>query len=274
MQVKRLTFVFVIVFVLFLSLTTAKAQTAVNYRFLEVLDTAEKPVVDAKVETFGTGGSPLSIQQTDEDGTIKKLPVYYGDYNTSSLKVSKPGYLTYEDKGLFDRYSILLKGENPQYDPDAPIKIELLEMPATSAEREAVEVEQQKRELLLATKQGDAATVRRLLQTGVDANTTDVNGIPAILWAVTKGDVETIKALLAEGADVRSQYKPGRKALLYYLHYTYKGAINDELVRALLEAGADVNAADKNGTTALMLAKQIGDTKIIELLESAGAQHK
>ena len=43
-------------------------------------------------------------------------------------------------------------------------------------------------------------------------------------------------------------------------------------VKTLLAAGADVNVKDKNGKTALKLAKEAGNTKIVELLKQAGAK--
>jgi hypothetical protein len=272
-RVNRSTFAFVVVSLLFLSQGEAQAQTAVSYRFLEVVDTAGKPVADATVEPISSYSSPL---KTDENGVVARIPVYQGDYNTTGLKVSKPGYYTYEDRHLFShRHDILLQGEKPLYDPRERIKIELLKMPATSAERQTVEAEQRRLELLTASKHGDAATVRRLLHDGVKANAKDVHGIPAILWAITSGDAKTVQALLASKADVRSKNKPGRKALLYYLRYAIvNGQHNEALVRSLVKAGADVNAAESDGATVLMFAKQIGDAKIIKLLEKAGARSK
>ena len=134
-------------------------------------------------------------------------------------------------------------------------------------------MEQRKRELLLATKLGAAATVKGLLQGGVDANSADVNGISALLWAATSGDAETIKALLGAGAVVRNTGKPGPKVLLYYLYYgvEYKRVIDEEVVQGLVKAGADINAVDINGTTPLMLATQSGNAGIVKHLESAGA---
>ena len=284
MRIDRYAFAFVALCVLFLSSSKVKAQLPVSYRFLEVLDADRKPVADARVET-----SDRSVLQTDENGAIKRFPFYGGVYNPRDVKVSKQGYVTYEEKDfvVFYRYGsrmirngeprsdllgTLLKGESYQFEGSPPIKIELLKMPATTAERQRFEVRLQEQELLKAAKQGDAATVRRLLQTGVSANTTDVYGIPVILLAVSTGDAETINALLAAGADVRSKDKAGRKALLYYLNFTDKPRISDSLVRRLIEAGADVNAKRYDGVTALDLAKEDGDEKIIKLLESAASK--
>ena len=186
MRINRYAFVFAALSVLSLFLTVVKAQTAVDYRFLEVLDADRKPVADARVETNVREGGVL---QTDEKGAIKEFHLYMGDYNTRDIKVSKLGYLTYEEKGFFtfywgfddksERYDVMLKGESPQlqYDRRAPIKIELLKMPTTSAERKKFEVKRQEQELLKAAKHGDAATAQSLLRTGVSANATDVYGI-------------------------------------------------------------------------------------------------
>jgi hypothetical protein len=259
-----------------------------------VLDADRKPVADARVET-NVGGS---VGQTDEKGAIKDFKVYFGDYNTLDVKVSKPGYFTYDEQGFFvfhrrsgprirpgdrhlflpgprsDLYGTLLKGESYDVDRSPPIKIELLKLPATTAERTSFEIRRREQELLKAAKQGDATTTQRLLRTGVSANTTDVYGLPVVLLAVATGDAETINALLAAGADVRSKDKAGRKALLYYVNFTNKLRISDALVRSLIEAGADVNAKRFDGVTALDLAKEDGDEQIIKLLERAASKPK
>jgi hypothetical protein len=219
-----------------------------------------------------------SSQKTDQNGTVRQIPFYSGDFRTTGFKVSKPGYLTYEASGSLSdslgKYWVLLNAEIPQYDPKK-IKIVLLKIPSNEAERKALEAEQRREELLLAIKRRDFAMVQKLLRDGASANTTDVNGIPAILWAAASGDVKTINALLAAGADVRDKSKSGRRPLLYYLQavaccgYT----VDLELVQRLIKAGADVNASSKyDGETVLSLAKRSGDTKIIKLLESAGAR--
>jgi hypothetical protein len=265
--------------ILFLPATTAKAQGFVSYRFLEVVDTAGQPVPNATVETEHTrrfGNNPL---QTDEKGTVKAVPVYHGDFNTSSLKVSKSGYLTHQDtyESFPDyRHEYVLTELIPQYEANGPIKIKLLNLPATPAESKAVEIEQQKHEFVLAAKMGDTTRIRSLLQAGVEAQLTDSNGIPAVIWAVTSMNLETINVLLENGADL-SKSKPGRNALLYYLNFWSQiidAKINEEIVEKLLRAGADVNATDISGTTPLKLAKQAGNENLIKQLESAGAQDK
>ena len=271
MRATRNIFVFVTLpfCVIFLSLTSANAQTAVNYRFLEVIDMAGKPVADAKVETVGSGGN--RPYQTDEKGTVSKLPFYYGDFHTTGFKVSKPGYVTHEESIPPDDhlYSKLLYGEVPQYD-SKNLKVVLLKLPVTERERKAFEAEQRKRELLRAVRWGDPAMVEKLLEDGASATATDVRGIPAILWAVAIGDKRKIEALLNAGADVRDKKRSGRKALLYYM-YNLKHEYDEEVMRALIKRGADVNAVDEDETI-LSLAKRYSNARIVKLLEDAGAR--
>ncbi|HEV7473730.1 MAG TPA: ankyrin repeat domain-containing protein [Pyrinomonadaceae bacterium] len=238
----RFSRIFVMLFALFLPIA-AQAQTATNYRFLEVVDSDGKPVANARVET------DHSDQKTDENGVVKQVPFSMGDFNTSKLTVSKPGYFSYEVNEAFfsGRYGCLLEGENTQYyDRSASIRVELLKIPVSAAEREAVDEEQRKRDLLMAARRGDGATVRRLLEAGVNSRTTDGQGLPAILWAVAGGNAESIEGLLAAGAD------PGPRALQYYL--CSASALSEEVVRALLKAVPDVNSTDDRGRTALMWA--------------------
>lgn len=256
---------------LFLSAATAYAQTAVNYHFLEVSDAKGQPVADAKVESIGW--SPISATQTDARGHAD-APIYYGDYNTQLVKVSKPGYLPYEVAEIFDRigYRELVDNEIPGYDQKTPIKIVLVKIPVNAAEREAVEAERLRRELLQAVKAGDVAAAGNLLRARVSPDAANFDGIPAVLFAAVKGNGEMVKGLLAAGADVRNKSRPGRKALLYYIRSVEPKVIDLETVRRLIEAGADVNAADKYGETVLVRAERFENPELIKLLGKAGAR--
>jgi hypothetical protein len=112
MPIKGLPFVLVFLLLL-VSSGRARAQTAVDYRFLELLDDLGRPVADASVVTN------MSKQQSDQNGTVKDVPVYYGDYNTTGFKISKPGFFSVEGTELLrppgdDAY--LLHSEYPQRD--------------------------------------------------------------------------------------------------------------------------------------------------------------
>jgi hypothetical protein len=246
----------------------------VNYRFLEVLDDTGKPVADAKVEPIGDG----ETVQTDKNGTAR-FGVSYGDFNTRGLKVSKPGYFNYEDVALFRYpYGRVLGGELPESSREAPIRIALLRTTADEPDRKAIETRQRGRELIQAVKNRDAASVEKLLNSGVSPDTTDDHRIAAIVWAAANGDLSTIKALLAAGVDVRDKTKSGSRALLYYLYCgealfaNGQDLLNYNLIETLLNAGIDVNAANRHHQSALSIAKGSGNTKLIKLIESAGAR--
>lgn len=274
MQTTRRVFTFALFLsALFLSSAKANAQTAVDYRFLEVLDVKGKPLADAKVESLGSS-YVMDTKRTDKRGQVAQVPVYSGDYTTIAFKVSKPGYLPYEVNELFERrrYGVLFEDTLSDYDDKTPIRVVLLKVPAGTRERKAFDAEQLRREMLLSIKRGDAATVERLLRAGVSPDAADFNGIPAILWASVKADGRIIKALLATGADVRNKDRPEHKALVHYLFAASPNTVDIEVVRSLITAGADVNAANKYGSTVLNLAERFNNPELVKLLEEAGAR--
>lgn len=89
------------------------------------------------------------------------------------------------------------------------------------------------------------------------------------------GDVKAAQMLLDRGADVKAYDPLGRTALMY-------AAASDMqpvgMVKLLIEHGADVNARSKHtnagdeGVTVLDIAKRMGNTPVVHLLEQAGAR--
>ena len=128
--------------------------------------------------------------------------------------------------------------------------------------------------------EGNINKVREALNNGADVNLQDNFGRTALMLAIemNRDNIKIVKLLLAAGADTGIQttkrvpgyelsfYRPGMTALMYASN---KGHI--DIVRALLEAGANVNLRNMDLKTALTMAKEIGRTKIVELLEAAGA---
>lgn len=225
-------------------------------------------MADARVEPIGGQSG-----ETGKSGTFR-FAVYYGDFNTEGIKVSKAGYFNYEDTALFRHpYVRVLGGETSVTSPDAPIKIVLLRTTAAEPDRKAIETRQRGRELIQAIKKRDVASVEKLLNSGVSPDTTDDYRIAAIVWAAANGDLRTIKALLDSGADVRDKTRSGSRALLYYL---YSGTalfaagqdhLDYNLIETLLDAGIDVNAANRHHDSALSIARQSSNTKLIKLIE-------
>jgi ankyrin repeat protein len=149
-----------------------------------------------------------------------------------------------------------------------------------------------------AARKGDAATVKRLLDEGVDVNTKFRYNATALFYACDHGHVDVVKVLLDHKADMNvkdtfygftplmlatspAQKKtpehtqiaklliakgaPGKEAVL-------PGAIQEgdsEVVTAILDAGGVPPA---NLSDALEIAKAANKTEMVTLLEKAGAK--
>jgi uncharacterized protein len=135
--------------------------------------------------------------------------------------------------------------------------------------------------------------ITKLLEAGANPNALVNNtprarmraGSPRIVFATPlmraafSGDLELTKLLLAHGADPTIVSKDGETMVeaaagLGFIQGYSKGrtpAERLEVVKLFVERGADVNAADDYGITPLMVAGNMGDTKIIQYLVDKGA---
>jgi ankyrin repeat protein len=155
--------------------------------------------------------------------------------------------------------------------------------------------------LLEALTAGDETTVKLLVQRGADAGATAELGLTmavttkcekglellaeritnsepytiALQTTAVFGDRKAVRLMLDHGADVKAFDPFGKTALMY-------AAISDvlpvEVVKLLIERGADVNAKSKHtkggdaGLTVLDIAKQNGNTPMVDLLVKSGAK--
>jgi ankyrin repeat protein len=85
--------------------------------------------------------------------------------------------------------------------------------------------------------------------------------------AAQEGNSEAVKVLLERGANVNLKADNGATALMKACFR--RG--NAPVVKLLLEKGADIKAAANGGGTAWIVANVGGDKKILEMLESKGA---
>jgi serine/threonine-protein phosphatase 6 regulatory ankyrin repeat subunit B len=121
-------------------------------------------------------------------------------------------------------------------------------------------------ELLLAARDGNAAEVRRLLDDGVQAQASDLEGNTALLWACHRGDLAMAQALLAKGANPDVRNDKGRTPLLESVEHE-----GSELVQALLRPGLSLDDRDDEGNTALLKAAKKGNSGVVIRLAEAGA---
>ncbi len=274
--IKHLIWVVFVTALIFLSSAFVKAQTAVDYKFLEVVDFAGKPLADATVRTAGFDAEE---KKTDQKGQIEGgLKIWGGDYNTTGFTVSKNGYYSFTD--IFD----LIRSARP-------LRLELLVIPKTPSEVKAVGDEQLKREFFAAAQNGDAVAVGKLLKTGLNPNlkTFDLRGIPkvkdvpVILFAAESGDAETIRELLSAGASVSQKEEPTiLNAYLYAGPFMRRHPKNDaereQIIKiyeggaeSLIKAGVNIEYVGMNDIPPLLIAAAHGYRGIVELLIKRGA---
>ena len=256
--------------IIFLSCAAVTAQTAVNYQFLEVVDFQGNPVAGATVEAIGY--QEQKSYQTDEKGQVEKLPVFAGDYTTTGFMISKTGYypFRYEFEGFSTR---------------VPLRLELLKIPQTDAERELIENEQRKREFFAAARKADVEAVRKFLKSGLSANLTssELRGIPfeknvpILFYAAKSGDSQTVNEFLAAGADVSKI--PDILTTYLFAGFFWRNEAErrkllnafEETAESLMKAGADINPSDAARTTPLIVAAQRGYFRTVKLLIEKGA---
>lgn len=92
----------------------------------------------------------------------------------------------------------------------------------------------------------------------------DLDGCPALLWALRTAHEPLVRLLLEKGVDANSQRK-GVTALLYAVI-----RLREPIIRMLLENGADAGAIDKDGKTPLHYAGVNLGESIVQLLLGGG----
>lgn len=153
--------------------------------------------------------------------------------------------------------------------------------------------------LVFAVAAGDEVAVTRLIEGGADPSSRlpdggvvripiTANGLSskgfngsmtALMVAANIADYAMVKVLIAGKSDVNARDAEGVTALIYAVTATPfsrqagapVGSPTSQTVELLLAAGADVNAKATKGFSAISAAKNVGDSRVIELLRKAGA---
>ena len=117
-----------------------------------------------------------------------------------------------------------------------------------------------------AAERMDRASIRTLLQQGIDVNAPQVDGMTALHWAAHQDDLETVELLVHAGANLKAANRYGVMPLS--LACTNG---NVAMVELLLEAGTDPNTTLPGGETALMTAARTGKLGPVKALLARGA---
>ena len=117
--------------------------------------------------------------------------------------------------------------------------------------------------IVVAARAGSAATLDVLLATKLNVNARNRYGDTALMMAAIGGRLDLVKKLRARGAEVNQK---GWTALIYAA-----AGGHDAIVTYLLSEGADINAVSPNLTTALMMAAREGRLSTLDLLIARGA---
>jgi hypothetical protein len=118
-----------------------------------------------------------------------------------------------------------------------------------------------------AARKGDAATVRKLLDEGIDVNTKFRYGATALFYACDHGHVDVVKVLLEKGADltVKDSYYGFTPLMLAVSPAQKKRPEHTEIARLLIAKGAPGKEEALSG------AIDGGDAPLVKfILESGG----
>ena len=94
----------------------------------------------------------------------------------------------------------------------------------------------------------------------------------ALIAAAHLGHAEVVKQLIAAGAPLDHVNNLHWTALIESIVLGDGGLRHQATLEALVHAGADVQLADRQGQSPLALAKRLGHTAMVQVLEKAGAR--
>ncbi len=126
-------------------------------------------------------------------------------------------------------------------------------------------------ELIEAVGAGDLGKARTLLVAGAVVDARDDAGRTPLMLAAHAGNLPLVEALLAAGADVNASAEGGWTATSLAVYNAEAKRGFAEVVRTLVDAGANIESAIGYGVRPLMLAAGYGETAVVEVLLTAGA---
>jgi ankyrin repeat domain-containing protein 17 len=171
----------------------------------------------------------------------------------------------------------------------------------TKEEEECVSEEANKLAEAVAT--GNLEETKRLIDSGVSVNSTNISGISPLCYAAERRQLEIAQYLLSSGADpdfncplmtalgsgasqiahlllkagadINQREDGDGKTVLMFATSCYIDYLDLELIKLIIQRGADVNAQDYNGLSVVDHVRRAGNGqhfRLMKLLKEAGAE--
>ncbi|MBN3318764.1 AKD1A protein, partial [Atractosteus spatula] len=110
-------------------------------------------------------------------------------------------------------------------------------------------MQEQNTALHLAAKNGYSKVLQKIVETGVDVDEKNIEGLTALHFSAEGGHYECVKLLLESGCDINAQTNKNMNALHYVALHGY-----ENVVRLLLEGGINMDAMNNQHATPLHIA--------------------
>ncbi|EMR87688.1 putative het domain protein [Botrytis cinerea BcDW1] len=115
-----------------------------------------------------------------------------------------------------------------------------------------------------ASKRGEKKKIQSLLKRGVEPDLPSPRKVTPLWIAATNGHIEVVRLLLeTKSVNVNVRSVDGRSPIFWAAAQGH-----EEIVKLLLSAGADPTFVDTDGGTALLISKQYGRRKIVDMLSA------
>jgi len=193
------------------------------------------------------------------------LAIFNGNYEFASLLIDQHSNVNHADTQRFTPLFWAVDRRNMETAPNFPWRVTADPLPLIGK--------------LLDAGADPNAVVDNTPRARMRAGSPRIVFATALMRAAFSADLELVTLLLSHGADPRIVSKDGETMVeaaagLGFIQGYNKGrsaAERLECVKLFVERGADVNQADDYGITPLMVAANMGETKIIQYLVDVGA---